>query len=65
MIRGLMARLMGRVRATEVAFQLMGLQADEHPITIYEQGQPLPTTVARLAAEAIKNIHPNKEAVHE
>jgi hypothetical protein len=64
-IRGLMARLLGRIQASEALFQIMGLQADEHPITIYEQGQPLQTTVGRLAAEAIANIQRTKEAVHE
>lgn len=64
-IRGLMARLLGRIQATEALFQIMGLQGDPHPITIYEQGRPLQTTVARLASEAIENINRNKEAVHE
>lgn len=64
-IRGLMARLLGRIQASEALFQIMGLQADQHPITIYEEGRPLQTTVARLAAEAIENIQRNKEAVHE
>lgn len=64
-IRGLMARLLGRIRATEAVFQIMGLQADQHQITIYERGRPLHTTVALLATEAIENIHRNKETVHE
>ena len=64
-IRGLMARLLGRIQATEALFQIMGLQGDPQPITIYEQGRPLQTTVARLASEAIENIHRNKEIVHE
>jgi hypothetical protein len=64
-IRGLIARLLGRIQASEALFQIMGLRADEQPITIYEQGRPLQTTVGRLAAEAIANIQRTKEAVHE
>lgn len=65
LIRGLMARLLGRIRATEALFQIMGLQGDQQPITIYEQGRPVQTTVARLATEAIEQIHATKETVHE
>lgn len=65
LIRGLMARLLGRIQATEALFQIMGLQADQHPVTIYEQGRPVHATVALLANEAIENIHRKKEAVHE
>lgn len=65
LIRGLMARLLGRIHATEALFQIMGLQADQHPVTIYEQGRPVQATVALLATEAIENIHRNKEAAHE
>jgi hypothetical protein len=64
-IRGLMARLLGRIQATEALFQIMGLQGDQHQITIHEQGRPVQTTVARLATEAIELIHATKEAVHE
>jgi len=53
LIRGLMARLMGRIKATEAVFQVMGLQSDEHEIIIYEQGQPVQTTVAQLASQAV------------
>ena len=56
LIRGLMARLMGRIKATEAVFQVMGLQSDEHEITIYEQGQPVKTTVAQLASQAVERI---------
>ncbi|HBI15053.1 MAG TPA: PBS lyase [Desulfobulbaceae bacterium] len=64
-IRGLMARLLGRIQASEALFQIMGLQADHHPIIIYEQGRPVNTTVSRLATEATENIHRNKEAIHD
>ena len=56
-LRGLMARMLGRIRATEASFQLMALQNDQSEITIYEHGKPVTTTVAALAAEAVTNIH--------
>ncbi len=51
-VRGLMARLLGRIKAQEAMFQIMGLQKDETEITIYEQGDPVKTTVAALVKEA-------------
>ena len=65
LIRGLMARLLGRIQATEAVFQIIGLQADQQPVIIYEQGRPVQTTVARLATEAVEHIHSIKEAVYE
>jgi len=59
LIRGLMARLMGRIKATEAVFQVMGLQSDEHEIIIYEKGQPVQLTVARLANQAVELIQNN------
>ncbi len=56
-VRGLMARLLGRIKAAEASFQLVGLQNDQSEITIYEQGEPVTTTVAELVAEANKNIN--------
>ena len=58
-LRGLMARLLGRIKATEASFQLIGLQKDESEITIYEHGEPVTTTVAELAVEAGRNITNN------
>lgn len=55
-VRGFMARLLGRIKATEVSIQLMGLQNDQSEITIYEYGEPVTTTVAALAGEAVNNI---------
>lgn len=65
LVRGLMARLMGRIRATEAAFQVMGLQDDESEITIYEHGQPRRASVALLANQAIEMIQSKKGAVNE
>lgn len=55
-IRGLMLRLLGRIQAREASFQIMGLQQDETEIVIYEQGQPVTTTVAALASEAVQKL---------
>lgn len=55
--RGLMLRLLGRIRAGEVGFQIIGLQQDQSPVVIYEQGEPVATTVAQLADEALQSIH--------
>jgi hypothetical protein len=64
-VRGLTARLMGRIRAGEAAFQVMGLQQDENEITIYEQGRPVRVTVAQLADEAVARIQNQEEKVNE
>lgn len=56
-LRGLTLRLLGRIRAREAGFQIMGLQHDTTTITIYEKGQPLTTTVAALSIEATQTIH--------
>jgi hypothetical protein len=52
-----MARMLGRIKATEASFQLMALQNDQSEILIYEHGEPVTTTVATLVAEAITTIH--------
>ncbi|MEA2116254.1 MAG: PBS lyase [Thermodesulfobacteriota bacterium] len=59
-VRGLMARLLGRIKASEATIQLIGLQNDQSEITIYEFGEPVTTTVAALVAEANKNIAKEK-----
>jgi hypothetical protein len=56
-LRGLMARLLGRIKANEASFQLIGLQNDQSEITIYEHGEPVVTTVAALVAEANEIIN--------
>ena len=55
--RGLTLRLLGRIRAKEAGFQVLGLQHDATPITLYEQGMPHATTVAELSAQATRTIH--------
>jgi hypothetical protein len=57
MLRGLTLRLLGRIKAKEAGFQILALQHDAAPITIYEQGIPVTTTVAELSLQATGNIH--------
>ncbi len=59
-IRGLMVRLLGRIKANEALFQIMALQNDQTEITIFENGEPVVTTVAALVTEAVKNIQNSK-----
>lgn len=55
-MRGLMARLLGRIKAKEATSQVMALQNDTTEITISEEGKPLRTTVAEQASQAVENI---------
>ncbi|MCI5144838.1 MAG: PBS lyase [Candidatus Electrothrix sp. AR3] len=55
-VRGLMARLLGRIKAKEALFQIMGLQKDQSEITIYEHGDPVVTTVSALVTKAVADI---------
>jgi len=59
--RGHAVRLMGRIAATEVESEIEKLTGDEAELTIYEQGQPVRTTVAELAKEALARLHTAKE----
>ncbi|NNK94943.1 MAG: PBS lyase [Desulfobacterales bacterium] len=59
-VRGQMARLLGRISATEATMQLMGLHDDNDELIIWEQGVPVQTTVAEQASRAINNIQGNK-----
>jgi len=56
-LRGLMARLLGRIQAKEAAFRIMPLQNDQSEVVIYEEGEPTRTTVAELAGQALRQIH--------
>lgn len=60
LLRALTLRLLARLNATEASLQIMGLQFDQTPVTIYEQGLPVETTVAALSAEASRNLHTNE-----
>lgn len=59
--RGHAVRLFGRIAATEVESEIEKLTGDEAGLTIYEQGQPVRTTVAELAKEALARLHSAKE----
>jgi hypothetical protein len=56
-VRGQIARLFGRIKATEVALQLMALKDDHAELTIWENGEASRTTVAAEAAKAVAAIH--------
>ncbi len=55
-VRGQVARLMGRIKATEVTMQLMELGADQGEFCYYEKGQRVSTTVAEAARTALQLI---------
>lgn len=55
-VRGQMARLLGRIKATEASLQLMGLHQDNAELVIWQEGEPLQTTVADQAAQAITQL---------
>ncbi len=59
-VRVLIARLFGRIKATEVAFQLMGLAQDQAEVTIWDNGKFTTTTVAAEAQAATTAIHGGK-----
>ena len=60
-IRGQVARLLGRIKATEVAVQLMGLKGDAGELVIWENGKAKKTTVATEASTALAAIHGGKK----
>ncbi|MDH3347703.1 MAG: HEAT repeat domain-containing protein [Desulfobulbaceae bacterium] len=60
-VRALTARLLGRIKASEVSFQLMGLQNDSTEVVIYDDGRGVTTTVADMAILAASEIHNNNQ----
>lgn len=56
LIRGLVAQLMGRIRATEVTMQLMALSDDHASLIIWEQGRPEEHRVSDLVSVALEQI---------
>ncbi len=56
-LRGLMVRLLGRIRAKEAMFQIMALQKDESLIKICEMGRIVEVRVADLATSAVALIN--------
>ncbi len=55
-VRGQVARLMGRIKATEVAVQLMELGADQSEFWYCTEGKLVSSTVAEAASRALKVI---------
>jgi hypothetical protein len=58
-VRGQLARLLGRIKATEASIQLMGLHGDTAELTIWEAGKPVRTSVAEQAKEAVNSFQNN------
>jgi hypothetical protein len=55
-MRGQVARLLGRVKATEAVIQLMGLTGDMAEVSIWEDAVQVHYTVSALAREAVARI---------
>lgn len=64
-VRGQVARLFGRIEATEVALQMMGLKDDMAELVIWQKGQKITTTVKAEAAKALAAIHGGKKKTNE
>lgn len=60
-LRGLMLRLLGRLRATESRSAIEGLQDCQDQLTYYEKGRPVTTTVGRMASAALELIKQKQE----
>lgn len=59
-VRGQLARLLGRIKATEVAIQLMQLSNDQAEFSYCRNGRMVTATVAEAAKEAVGAIHGGK-----
>lgn len=59
-VRGQLARLLGRVNATEATIQLMGLHDDTMELVIWEEGIPVHTSVGEQAQKAVNLIQEHK-----
>jgi len=55
-VKGYMVRLLGRLKAKEVADKIRALQEDITPLIIYENGLPVETDIGTLAKEAMQLI---------
>jgi len=60
-LRGLMLRLLGRLRATESISAMSRLTTDRNPMSYYENGVQVQTTVGEMASEAIHHTNQPKE----
>jgi len=64
-LRGLMLRLLGRLRATESISAMEKLTDDPAPVNYYENGAPVQTTVGEMARDAIRLTNQPKEKTSE
>ncbi|NTV15146.1 MAG: PBS lyase [Desulfobulbaceae bacterium] len=64
-LRGLMLRLLGRLRATESISAMERLVDDQTPVSYYENGAPVHTTVGEMASDAIRRTNQPKEKTSE
>jgi hypothetical protein len=55
-MRGIVAQLLGRIRATEATMQMMALSDDHAKLIIWNAGKAEEHTVAELVKEALANI---------
>ncbi|MCF8055391.1 MAG: PBS lyase [Desulfocapsa sp.] len=55
-MRGLVAQLLGRIRAKEVSMQLMALSDDQEELTIWIEGKAEKHTVSELVKVALRQI---------
>ncbi len=55
-VKGHMLRILGRLKAKEVASKIKMLQEDTTPVTVYENGVPVHTDIGSLAGEALQLI---------
>jgi hypothetical protein len=55
-VKGHMLRILGRLKAKEVTGKIRTLQEDLTPVTIFENGLPVQTSIGALAREAMKLI---------
>jgi hypothetical protein len=60
-VKGHMLRILGRLKAKEVAGKIRSLQNETAPLTIYENGLPVQTDIGALAREAIQLIEAEGE----
>lgn len=55
-VKGHMLRILGRLKAKEVAGRIRMLQEETAPLKIYENGSPVETDIGTLAKEALQQI---------
>ena len=53
-VKGHMLRILGRLKAREVEGKIRILQEDKTPVTIFENGRPVQTSIGALAREAMQ-----------